>query len=187
MTEINQRIRMIRKQKRLTLQQLADLTEFTKGYLSRIENSTVSPRLPTLQAIARALEVDISVFFEESRERKKHKRSIDSVKANSDHQTSTIESDAAYSYQPLVHTFAGKYMAPYLLRIERGHTECFTHDSEEMIFVISGRVRLSYDGEKYLLEPGDSAYFDSRREHQLFNDQQEVAVLLNVVFEYRRF
>ncbi len=62
-----------------------------------------------------------------------------------------------------------------------------THDSEEMLYVISGVIRFLYNGSEYQLNPGENVYFDSRLEHQVINDGQEEAVLLNVVYDYRRF
>lgn len=185
--DINHKIKTLRKEKGMTLQQLADLTDFTKGYLSRIENSTGSPRLPTLQRIARALEVDIGDFFRCSENEHHHPHHIDLVGADARARPPIFDSSAAYSYRPLVHNFSGKYMAPYLLRIKKGHTEQLTHDSEEMIYIISGTIILLYGGKQYLLKSEDSAYFDSRWEHQLFNESDEPAELLNVVYDYRRF
>ncbi len=185
--KINYKIRRLRKERKMTLQQLADETGFTKGYLSRIENSNISPRLPTLQKISRALELDISVFFEEHRKKLAREHHVDFVKADNQHNTETIESSAAYSYQPLVHSFSGKHMSPYLLLVSQGKTEKFTHDSEEMLYVVSGSVRFVHKGVEFNMSTGDSIYFDSRYEHRLFNDSEETAVLLNVVYDYRRF
>lgn len=135
MKGINKKIKELRKEKRFTLQHFAELADFSKGYLSRIGTSFMSPRLPTLQKIARALEVDIGVFFKQSEEREKQKHHLDLVSGKGDNRTKTMESNAAYSDQPLVHSFGGKNMAPYLLRIAHGHSKRLTHDSEEMLYV----------------------------------------------------
>jgi len=188
---INKKIKKLRKKKKMTLVELGNLTDFTKGYLSRIENSAVSPRLPTLQKIARALEVDVGYFFEEPFKDKEENsggnHNLDLTRGQSNHHSIMIESDSAYSYHPLVHSFSGKYMAPYLLRVEKGKTERFTHDSEEMLYVVRGKVRFLYNGKEHVMASGDCAYLDSRLEHQVFNDEDETAVLLNVVYDYKRF
>lgn len=188
---INKKIKRLRKKKKMTLVELGELTDFTKGYLSRIENSTISPRLPTLQKIARALDVDVGYFFEEPSDHKEENsgesHNLDLTRGESSHHSVMIESDASYSYHPLVHSFSGKYMAPYLLRIEKGKTERFTHDSEELLYVVSGRVLFSYNGKEHSMAAGDCAYFDSRLEHQVLNTEQKTAVLLNVVYDYKRF
>lgn len=186
-TGINTRIKELRKKKGMTLQALSELTNLSKGYLSRIESSDTAPRLPTLQRIASALDVAIDYFFDWEQGRKKEKQNIDMVYGRSGYRKEMIDTTAAYSYWPLVHSFRGKYMAPYFLTIGKGQTKRFTHDSEELLFVVSGSIKLKYDGGEYDLEQGDCAYFDSRSEHQIINTTKAVAELLNVVFDYKRF
>ena len=186
-TGINEKIKRLRLARGLTLQKLSELSGFSKGYLSRIEASRTAPRLPTLQRIARVFDTDVSEFFEQPDHSGKKRQDIDLVTRRSENHTQTIESNADYSYQPLVHSYRGKYMAPYLLRIAKGHTQKFTHDSEEFIYVISGSIGFGFEGAHYSLQEGDSAYFDSRKEHQVFNESKSEAVLLNVVFDYKRF
>jgi transcriptional regulator with XRE-family HTH domain len=184
---INERIKKLRLSRGLTLEKLSGLSGFSKGYLSRIEASLTAPRLPTLQKIARALNVDISDFFETTGREERKRQDFDLVTHGSEDDTLTLESNADYSYQPLVHSFRNKFMAPYLLRVAKGHTQRFTHDSEEFIYVISGSIELRFEGAHHVLQAGDSMYFDSRKEHQVLNESESEAVLLNVVFDYRRF
>jgi len=56
---IGEKIRGQRQQRRLTLQELSDLTALSKPLLSQIENGQVVPPLATLLKIARGLKVDI--------------------------------------------------------------------------------------------------------------------------------
>ena len=58
--EIGKRIREIRSSKRMTLEILGKETGFTKGYLSRVENSEKAPPVSTLIIIAKALQVNLS-------------------------------------------------------------------------------------------------------------------------------
>ena len=62
---VSKNIKRFRRQKQMTLQQLADLSELTKGYLSKIENSEKVPPFDTLQKIARVLGVGISALIPE--------------------------------------------------------------------------------------------------------------------------
>jgi transcriptional regulator with XRE-family HTH domain len=185
--KISEKIRKLRLEKGLTLQRLAELSGFSKGYLSRIETSPTAPRLPTLQRNARAFDIDVSDFFEAPPHGGAKRPDIDLVLGRSENHTVTVESNADYSYQPLVHSYRNKYMAPYLLKIAQGRTKKFTHDSEEFMYVINGSIALRFKGAHYVLQEGDSAYFDSRGEHQVFNESPSEAVLLNVVFDFRRF
>jgi transcriptional regulator with XRE-family HTH domain len=58
-------IHLIRKEKGMRQSELASLTGLKQPNLSRIENGLVSPRQVTLEKIARALDVEVSVFFSE--------------------------------------------------------------------------------------------------------------------------
>ena len=55
----------MRAERQVTLEKLALLTGFTKGYLSKVEKSEKAPPVSTLGTIARALEVTISYLLGE--------------------------------------------------------------------------------------------------------------------------
>ena len=59
-------------------------------------------------------------------------------------------------------------MEPFLFTFPEhiGKEILFEHEGEEFIFVISGRVRFLVDGREWILEPGDSIYFDSTLQHR---------------------
>ena len=187
MTGIGKKIRALRSQKKLTLQALAELTNLSKGYLSKIERSNEAPRLPTLQLIAGALEVEVNEFFEDSREQTLVSHNLDLMKQSDRNTREMLTSTTGYSYQSLVHSSRGKFMVPYMLKIKQGRTSVFTHDSEEFIYVVSGKVTLFYEGKEYELEAGDSFYIDSRLGHRFLNPHQQEAVLLNIIYDYKRF
>jgi len=60
--ETGKLIRELRIKKGMTQEELADLTELSARTIQRIENGEVDPRAYTLQMIAKALEVDFSIF-----------------------------------------------------------------------------------------------------------------------------
>lgn len=61
--EVGKRIKDIRKQKKMTLDKLAEKTNLSKSFLSEVERMLKYPRLSTLQVIANELEVDINLIF----------------------------------------------------------------------------------------------------------------------------
>lgn len=62
--ETGKLIKELRLKKGMTQEELADKTEVSARTIQRIENGEVDPRAYTLQMIARALEVDYSLFTE---------------------------------------------------------------------------------------------------------------------------
>ena len=77
---VNSKIKELRKRQGLTLQQLSDLTNLSKGYLSKIESSDFVPRIQTLNKIAGALNADIGYFLEEYWMEKTKPQNIDLIK-----------------------------------------------------------------------------------------------------------
>jgi transcriptional regulator with XRE-family HTH domain len=60
---VGQRIRRRRRERGLTLAQVAEATGLNVGYLSQVENDKASPSLETLAALAGALDVPIAWFL----------------------------------------------------------------------------------------------------------------------------
>lgn len=69
-TVIRENIKRIRKEKNLTQQDLADLTDISREYICDIENESRNKHITIafLSRIADALDVDISVLFNDKNE-----------------------------------------------------------------------------------------------------------------------
>lgn len=187
--EINPEIKKLRMAKGYTLAQLANLTNFTKGYLSKIERAKQPPPVSTLQVLSRVLEKDLSDFFETGAEQKQAPGSnnIDFVKLGQAPLKADWKKGKWYEYTPLIKKFKNKYMLPFLMTVQKGKTDMFSHDSEEFAFVVSGEITLHYEGKKYRFMAGESFYIDSRINHGFENEKSKKAVLLSMVYNYRRF
>src|SRR5258708_9170542 len=64
------KIRVIRREKDLSVLDLSNASNISAGMLSKIENGQISPSLSTLQSIASALNVPLSLLFAASEERR---------------------------------------------------------------------------------------------------------------------
>jgi len=177
--EIGKNIRMIRKLKELTLEDLAGKTGFTKGYLSKVENSEKAPPVSTLLNIARAMDVNMSALFGEGHE----PTSLSLVKRNERQQMARNGTTFGYSYETLAHKYPDKKMEPYILTIppEIEKSPLFQHQGEELLFVLQGVVRFLHGENEYLLEEGDCIYFDSGIGHRGFAVGGREAKVLMVI------
>lgn len=162
--QIGKKIRKIRKSKGITLQELAGKTDFTKGYLSKVELSEKGPPVSTLIRIAKALEVSISEIFGETPEAEK----LSVVKKKERKIISRDGTPFGYSYQSLAYKFPKRIMDPYLV-VRPTHLKkdiCdFKHRGEELMFILEGKMEFCYGGNRYILEEGDCIYFDANIEH----------------------
>jgi transcriptional regulator with XRE-family HTH domain len=187
---ITKNIKELRKQKKMKLQQLADLTGLTKGYISKIERAKKAPPYSTLNKIAIALGVDAAFLlgnnFQNSPDTrisitKKHER-------KKIEQLGTVEEGSLYGYryEALAHDKHGKNMEPYIIEPACEEESIFQHEGEEFIFVLEGRHEFIYDGQAYIMEEGDSVYFDAAVPHTGRSLGKKKAKLLAVLFNYKR-
>jgi len=180
---IGAKIKKLRKQRKLTLQDVARETGFSPALISQIENNNVSPPLATLSKIARFFDVKMGHFFEEEEEdlkfevvRKQDRRVISRVisKAGTTH---------GYTYEALSYRKRNKKMEPFLLTVsERAEEETlYNHEGEEFLLILRGKAELILEDERILLGEGDSVYFDASQRHRLLSLGTEELQVLAVV------
>jgi transcriptional regulator with XRE-family HTH domain len=148
----------------LTAADLAARAGLSAGMLSKIEGGTISPSLGTIQALAQTLGMPLASLFAGVEER------LDCSHVRSGAGT-VIEgrgTKAGHRYELLGHALRGEIdMEPYLITLtaEAEPYTAFQHDGIEFIYMLSGRVRYRHANRVYLLEPGDSLFFDAGAPH----------------------
>jgi len=162
---IGQRIRSIRQEKRLTLDELATRTGFAKSYLSQIETLKREPPISTLTKIAYVLGVDI--FFLISGEiRKSDEQFITIVKESERTVIPRPSGSSAYLYEPINDKKIDRLMDGYIVTVgPEFPLEPLVHEGQELTYVLDGRHEFVYDGKTYLLEKGDCYCFESMKPH----------------------
>lgn len=168
--QIGPTIRKLRQQKRLTLQDLSESTELSKPLLSQIENDQVIPPLATLLRISKALNVSLQTFFEEEDNAQKclvvRAEEANRIRRRPNHGGPP----QPYAYLSLAYGKKHKHMEPFLIEIDPEENEVsqlVRHAGEEFFYIIEGRVELQHGQETYILETGDSVYWDSNELHSL--------------------
>lgn len=168
---IGEKIRGLRQQKRLTLQELSELTTLSKPLLSQIENQQVIPPLATLLKIAKGLKVDIHFFFADAGNSQKYvlTRREDVREDEKVPRPVVNETARPYAYHSLAQGLRHKHMEPFLVEFENkewSDTLFFKHEGdEEFIYVIFGELDFHYTTEVLRLRSGDSIYYDSSQPH----------------------
>lgn len=162
-SQIGKRIRALRKEKRLTLEGLATMTGFTKGYLSKLEKSEKAPPVSTLGTIARALGVTISNLLGEN----SSAISISLVKKSDRPIIVRDGTRFGYSYEAVAHSFTKKMMEPFVLTLPRRPKKqmIFQHEGQELLYVLEGTMRFHHGQNELVVEEGDCIYFDAGVPH----------------------
>lgn len=163
---LGSQIRKLRNKRQLTLQELADLTGLSKPNLSQIENNFVTPPIPTLLKIASALGVAIGYFFQESTQ------DDNIIVVRKDNRCGLAKgahiSHIGYKYEHLAYPRVDKHMEPFIVEIEERAGESITYNShrgEEFLYVIEGELEFRSKEKTFILEQGDTIYFDSSIPH----------------------
>ena len=72
-----------------------------------------------------------------------------------------------YEYEALAPQKKDRHLEPFLVTLEPAETEeeRSTHDGQEFIFVLKGKMEVRLGTEIHILEPGDTIYYDSTVPH----------------------
>ncbi|TWR96642.1 helix-turn-helix domain-containing protein [Pseudomonas saxonica] len=172
------KLRLLRRNADLTLQQLSQRCGISASALSKIENGQLSPTYEKIAALALGLNVDVGELFSPiSKTTPVGRRSVTRRNQGVVHRTDQ------YSYEMLHTDLADKRFIPMVTTV-RAHdraefTKLLSHDGEELLFVLSGEVILHTEGYAPLrMGPGDSCYFDSRMGHACVSGTEEDATVL---------
>jgi transcriptional regulator with XRE-family HTH domain len=162
---IGKRIKKIRKEKHLTISDVATKANVSNGLISRIENGRTIPSLPVLLSIITSLETPISLFFENLSPESKAKFV---VLRNDEYPALEKEIEA----EGFVYKFIfSKQMAAMgfeavLLEVKpNSKREKVITDAFEFKYILSGEITYEIDDEEVTLSEGDSLFFDGRLPH----------------------
>ena len=168
--DIGHKIKQLRVQKGLTLEELASRCELTKGFLSQMERNLTSPSIATLNDILEALGTSLSEFFREAKEEKVVFQSKDFF----------VDERDGYTVNWIVPNSQKNEMEPILIEIlpDQKTFEVSPSDGEEFGYVLDGRVTLINGDKEYIVKKGETFYLDGKNFHYLRNDRKTIAKIL---------
>lgn len=180
--QISNRIKERRREKNITIHELATRANVSKGLISQIENSRTIPSLIVLIDIIKALDIDLNVFFKDIKT--SGQRSPVMIKRQDEYETFEKEHAIGFTYRRIF-TWAMKYSTidMVLLELEPSATRPLIEtEAFEYKYILCGDVEYSFNDEKYVLTEGDSILFDGRIPHTPRNLGKKKAKMLVVYF-----
>jgi len=168
--EIGNKIKKLRMQRGLTLEELAARSELTKGFLSQLERDLTSPSISTLCDILEALGTTLSEFFKEEKNEK-------IVFSKEDF---FVDERDGYNVSWIVPNSQKNEMEPVLLEIEGGAKsfEVTPNEGEEFGYVLEGKITLVNGENKYQLKKGETFYLNGKNTHYIINDKKTAAKII---------
>ncbi len=174
-------IRMLRRHRGLSLQELAKASGLSASFLSLVERGLSTLALTSLFNVATALSVDVEELLPKTRTRTMpHDRTEVARNYAADLVPITI-GDREYRF--LSAHIEGRTLEPLLVSVKpTSRAEIpYRHKGEEFAWVLKGELVYIVEGREYLLRPGDCIHVISSVPHALRNDGKETAQALWVL------
>ncbi|HCW52833.1 XRE family transcriptional regulator [Clostridium sp. SM-530-WT-3G] len=161
--QIGEKIRVLRMEKQLTQEELANRCELSKGFISQVENDLTSPSIATLIDILEILGTNLPDFFSDSKEEK--------VTYTKDDMFEKDDDELKYSLMWLIPNAQKNEMEPIMITLQPGgqYIEEEPHEGEEFGYVLSGSIILHLGKKKYKVKKGESFYYKAKVNHYIAN------------------
>ncbi|MFJ6560015.1 helix-turn-helix domain-containing protein [Streptomyces sp. NPDC091412] len=170
------RVREYRTMRRMSLRALGEAAQASPGFLSQLERGQANASIGMLRRIAAALGLTVAdLFDQDSAPGPRVVRRADRPML----QTAPGSRKFLISQRPLSHleVYAGEF--------DPGAStgdDAYTHgDSQEILLVISGAVRVELDGQAHDLGAGDSIEYRSSAPHRVVNRHEAPAEILWII------
>jgi transcriptional regulator with XRE-family HTH domain len=175
---IGRAIKKRRTNRGLTLEELADKSGCTPGFISQMERNQAAPSITTLYAIAEVLGVKVTDFFPDVTNSTK-------VVRKEGRGTFKIEG-SAIGYSLLTTKFPHGALQAFILTFSPFKQalptdEYRAHLGEEFIYILEGELRIWIGDVSYDLSAGDSVYFKSSTKHCLENRTDRSVVAISMI------
>ncbi len=158
-------IRELRQRHKLTIAQVSEQADISRGMLSKIETGQITPGLDSLSRIARALGVSMSMLF---RHYDAPTGSAQHVKKGQGMEVVRRGTKSGHSYELLAYDQGPiKLFEPFMITMDEQSESfpTFQHPGTEFIHMIEGTLEYRHGQTVYVLEPGDTLTFEGEITH----------------------
>lgn len=159
---IGDRIRLLRLQQNRTMADIAKKCKVSKSLISKIENGKAIPSVGVFVKIAGVLGVPVSVLIE-------NENNADAVYTSKEKShKEMIRTERGIYLHPFATEHKNNKMQPFLHVAHKGEVlpGVDSHQGQEFIFVLKGILKFQVGNVEYILNEGDSIYFDSLEKHK---------------------
>lgn len=183
---IGLKIQEIRQARMISVNELALRSNISLDQIIQIEDNKIFPSLAPLIRLARALGVSLGAFLDDAEQfgpvvtlsEEKDKWKVFSN--NNNKQVSHID------FFALAGNKSGRHMEPFIIDLkpitDADEHALSSHEGEEFIYVLEGKIEINYGREKYVLNKGDSIYYDSIVNHHVHANGNMPSKILAVVY-----
>ncbi len=165
--KIGRRIRQFREKAELSLADLSARTGLAESFLTAIEDEDCYPSLQPLVKIARGLGVRLGTFLDDKVSQDPLVVRVADRKQELVMHTGSAKK-AALDFYSLGRGKADRNMEPFFIEMSLDEDKSLSsHEGEEFLVVVSGKLEVIYGNKTTILETGDSIYFNSIVPHHV--------------------
>lgn len=172
---IGPKVRGLRKQAGLSLQQLAETADVSAAAIHKIEQSGMVPTITTLLKVANALGRPVAYFVDEEL------TSEPTVLTRDGEHRAIYTSHTGIDLAGISGTYGRFNIAGARATVEPGASSgerMLEHPGEELVYVLTGQLEFVVNDQTYLLRACDSLHFRSVQEHSWRNPGTTAATAL---------
>ena len=159
--QIPGRIREFREILEISTADMAQKTGIAVETYAQYESGEHDIPISALYAIAAQLGTDVTVLITGEDPR------MDSAAVCRKGKGVRIERYPGYEFSSLAYNFRGRTIEPLLVFLDSGKApaDLVSHHCQEFNYIVEGQVKITVGKSEYLLNSGDSVYFDARLPH----------------------
>lgn len=183
--KIGKKIKEFREFRRISREDLALKANLDVVQLEKIEEKGHIPSLGHLIKLSRAFGVRIGTFLDDQENIGPVVVRAGEEQAAHSFSTKDESTREHLNFFSLAQAKAGRHMEPFIVEIEPDSESDYklsSHEGEEFIFVLDGKVEINYGKDIYRLEKGDTIYLDSVVAHNVHAEGKQTAKILAVVY-----
>ncbi|KAA6350534.1 HTH-type transcriptional regulator SinR [termite gut metagenome] len=182
---VGEKIKTLRESKSITIEELTERSGLTLEQVERIENNIDIPSLAPLIKIARVLGVRLGTFLDDHDETGPVICRKNEASESISFSNNAVQSRKHMEYHSLSSSKTDRHMEPFLIDVTPTDITDFalsSHEGEEFIMVMKGIMEICYGKSTYILEEGDSIYYDSIIPHHVHAYEGKAAQILAVIY-----
>lgn len=175
--EVGRRLKEIRQNQNLTLDEVAKMTKVSKPMLGQIERGQSSPTVNTLWKIATGLKTPFSYFLQEN---EIYYTLVDIKNLNMiSEENGAMRAFAYFPFDPIRH------FEIFYIEFDDGcthHSPSHNDGVEEYVFVISGKLDMVINETKITLLKNQAIRFEGNVPHSYLNPYDDICCVYNTIF-----
>jgi transcriptional regulator with XRE-family HTH domain len=183
--DIGRKVRTLRERQLFTIMDLAAKSGLSRSVLEEIESGEVTPPVGVLLKLSKAMNTGMAYFFQDTAVADKISVTRKDQRLRIRRRPHHHEGEVDYIYESLETGKPDKHMEPLFVEfqpMETGDMIFSTHEGEEFVYLLEGKLEFRSHERTEILAPGDAIYFESDISHAFRGLDNKAAKAIVVVW-----